>query len=159
MFRAAPAAVPAVDVVPEVTPVVVEPMVPLSVLSLDLPVPVEGWALFLGKRGVAIVPDDLGRDCVTRGDARRLLDEYTADQLRKQAVLKVQEQAAVEADRVRRAQIWGGLHWTELPDGVHPAAAMLQSAKDAQPKRRSPLEESFAGETMTYHGWPAEEAS
>ena len=37
-------------------------LIPLSVLALDLPAPSgEGWPSFLASRGIAIVPDDLGR--------------------------------------------------------------------------------------------------
>ena len=50
-------------------------LVPLSHLALDLPVPAEGWSNYLGRRAIAFVPDDLGRDCVRRQDARRL-DEH-----------------------------------------------------------------------------------
>ena len=56
-------------------------LVPLSHLELDLPRPAEGWADFLGRRAIAFVPDDLGRDCVRRQDARRLLDEQRAEML------------------------------------------------------------------------------
>ena len=45
------------------------------------------------------VPDDLGRDCVRRQDARRLLDEQRAEMLRAAQRRKAAEAAAVEADR------------------------------------------------------------
>src|SRR5215213_7228914 len=109
--------------------------IPLSVLALDLPAPSEGWANYLGRRAIAFVPDDLGRDCVRRQDARRLLDERRADELRRRAMARQQEQEAVEADRVRFAQIWKGVSADMMPPGVAPAAVMLQSVKDAQPKR------------------------
>jgi hypothetical protein len=48
------------------------PVIPLSVLALDLDVPVEGWATFLTGRGIEILTDDLGRASVARGDARQL---------------------------------------------------------------------------------------
>ena len=136
-------------------------LIPLSVLALDLPVPSEGWANFLGRRAIAFVPDDLGRDCVRRQDARRLLDERRADELRRRAMARQQEQEAVEADRVRFAQIWKGVSADMMPPGVAPAAVMLQSVKDSQPKRRTPLEEALSNsETLTYHPLPAsDEAS
>jgi hypothetical protein len=40
-------------------------------------------------------------------------------------------------------------------EGVSAAALMLQADKDAQPKRRSVLQEALAGsETLTYHPLP-----
>jgi hypothetical protein len=108
--------------------------------------------VFLGRRGIGFTSDDLGRDSITRGDAKRLLDEHRANVLRKQAVLKVQEQAAVEADQLRRAQIWKGVSADAIPVGVHPATAMLQAAADARPKRRTPLEDALSNDSaMTYH--------
>jgi hypothetical protein len=114
-------------------------LIPLSVLRLDLD-PGEPWPLFLGRRGVAVRPDRIGRDAITAGDAQRLIAERRSDELRKRAVLKSQEEEAVEADRLRRAQIWKGVAADLMPDGVAPAAAMLQTARDAQPKRTTPLE-------------------
>ena len=50
-----------------------EPLVALSVLSLDLDPPsVGGWTHYLAELGIAIVSDDLGRDCIARADAARL---------------------------------------------------------------------------------------
>jgi hypothetical protein len=56
MFNKAAAAEPASDVI--VPP---EQPVPLSVLELDLPTPVEGWTFLLAARGVEITLDDIGR--------------------------------------------------------------------------------------------------
>ena len=69
------------------------------------------------------------------------------------------EQRAIEADRLHRSQIWQGLPADSLPVGVAPAAAMLQAARDDQPKRQSPMEEAFSGKSMTYHAWPSEDES
>jgi hypothetical protein len=121
------------------------PTIPLSILALDLPSPVGGWPTFLGARGVKIIPDDLGRDSVSRGDARRLLDEKREHELRRAALQKVQEQQAIEQDRAFRASLPRGAAWFDLPPGVRPAEAMLQQAHDAQPKRRTLLEDAFAG--------------
>jgi hypothetical protein len=109
-------------------------LIPLSVLQLDLD-PGEPWPLFLGRRGIAFRPDRIGRDAVTAGDAQRLIAERREQELKKQQHLKVAEEEAVEADRVRFAQIWQGAPWYEVPHGVTPAAAMLQAAKDARPRR------------------------
>ena len=154
MFRntATPAAEPPVPV--EVPPA---ELIPLSHLSLDLSTPVTGWSAFLTVRNIAIVSDDVGRDSITKADARTLIAEKHENERRAQEVAKQNEQRMIEADRVHRAQIWGGLHWAEIPDGVLPVQAMTQAAHDAQPKRLSPLQEALAGESMTYHPIPQDE--
>ena len=50
-------------------------LVPISVLSLDHPEPVSGWAALLEGRDVEVVEDDLGRPAVRRVDARALLEQ------------------------------------------------------------------------------------
>ena len=160
MFRHMPAdSLPDVEHTESNTPRAVERvdpsgLIPLSVLALDLPVPSEGWANYLGRRAIAFVPDDLGRDCVRRQDARRLLDERRADELWRRAVARQQEQEAVEADRVRFASIWKGVAADALPVGVSAGDAMLEAARQSRPKRRSLLEDAFAGETV-FHALPA----
>jgi hypothetical protein len=126
-------------------------LVPLSVLALDLPQPPEGWPVFLGRRGVAFLPDDLGRDSVSRSDARRLLDEKREDELRRAHLCAEAEREAVEADQLRRALLYKGVPADLVPPGVHPATAMLQAAQDAGPRRVSPVEEALGGSGMTYH--------
>ena len=49
--------------------------VPLTELERDLPAPAVGWAAELGRRGVAVVLDDLGRAAVDRATARALFAE------------------------------------------------------------------------------------
>jgi hypothetical protein len=121
-----------------------EPPVPLSHLELDLPAPVEGWAVFLAGRGVEVTLDDIGRMSVSRGDARQLLIEQREAEARKREVLERNEQQAIEADRVRRASIWGGVPATAFPDGVSAASVMLTAAQDARPRRQSPLQHALA---------------
>jgi hypothetical protein len=148
MFRSTPVDVATAHdvVVPE------EDVIALSVLQLDLPQPPEGWAVFLGRRGVAIVPDSLGRDAIGHDAARRLLAERRADELRRVRHLAVAEAEAVEADRVKFQQIWKGLSVDDLPVGVTAGDAMLQAARDSLPKRQSVLEESLSNSPeMSYH--------
>jgi hypothetical protein len=133
--------------------------IPLSVLELDLPAPTIGWSAGLAEKGIGTVLDDLGRLCVARADARRLFDLHREHEQRKREVLRRQELAAVEADRQRRSQIWGGVRADSLPVGVSAGDAMAAAAHDGQPKRTTPLEEAFAGESMTYHAWPSEDES
>jgi hypothetical protein len=142
MFRSSPA----VEPVSEVSKLDTADLIPLSHLELDLPRPAEGWADYLGKRAIAFVPDDLGRDCVRRQDARRLLDERRADELRRRAVARQQERQQEEADRQRRAQLPRGVPWHEVPDGVLPATAMLAAAKAEQPRRSPSRTEWLFGE-------------
>jgi hypothetical protein len=77
MFKTAPAVEPA--------PVEVEPadLIPLSHFALDHPQPSEGWSNFLGRRGITLRPDDIGRDSIRRSDAQKLLHEHRANEIRK----------------------------------------------------------------------------
>ncbi len=145
---------PAPDVESAPDQVLSENLVPLSHFQLDHPQPPEGWPAFLGRRAIAFVPDDLGRDCIRRRDARRLLDERRADELRAVKLRQLAEQEAVEADRVKFAQIWQGVSADQMPVGATPASVMLAAAKDAQPKRRTPLEEALSNDGgITYHSY------
>jgi hypothetical protein len=153
LFKALPTAVP---------PVVADPpdLIPLSVLSLDLDVaPAGGWEHYLTGRGIPIVSDHIGREAIDSADARQLLDERREAEVRRREAIARNEQRAIEADRLHRSQIWQGLPADSLPVGVAPAAAMLQAARDDQPKRQSPMEEAFSGKSMTYRAWPSEDES
>jgi hypothetical protein len=150
MFHStAPVAEPAPDV-----DVVMDPAdvpVPLSHLALDLPEPPGGWVAYLAGRGVEVTLDDIGRLSVPRDAARMLLTEHReaeAAHARKRAEL---DRQAVEADQLRRAQIWRGVPADRLPADVHPASVMLQAVVDSRPRRRSMLEESLAGDSLTFH--------
>lgn len=99
------------------------------------------------------MPDDLGRDCIRRDDARRLLDERRADELRRAKLRELAEREAVEADQQFRAGLPRGLPVSAIPEGATYGDVVRQAEKDARPRRRSLLEESFAGQSMTYHPW------
>jgi hypothetical protein len=146
MFRAAPA--------PEPTPVVelcAHP-VPLAELERDLGgVPPDGWAVHLGKRGVAMIPDDLGRASVSRGDAKRLLDERREHELKTQRCLALVEAEAIEADRRWRESLPKGLPVSAIPEGATYADVVRQAELDGRPRRRSLLDESLSGESGTFH--------
>jgi hypothetical protein len=153
MFKtSAPAAEPAPDVE------VPADVIPLSHLELDLPTPVEGWAVFLAARGIEVTLDDIGRMAIARVDARQLLTEKREREAEQARRRKLAEARAVADDQIRRAGICGGAPAVE---GVSAAALMLQADKDAQPKRRSVLQEALTGsETLTYHPLPkSDEAS
>jgi hypothetical protein len=100
--------------------------------------------------------DDIGRMAVARDDARLLLTEKRERQAEQARRRKLAEAQAVADDQIRRAQIWQGIPADDLPPGVAPAAVMLQTSRDARPKRTSVLQEALAGsETLTYHPLPA----
>jgi hypothetical protein len=88
------------------------------------------------------------KSSVSRADAKRLLAERAEDEAHAREVAAERDRQAVEADRVRRSQIWTG---APAVDGVPAATLMLQASKDARPKRLTPLQEVLAGEGMTYH--------
>jgi hypothetical protein len=138
----------------EPAPEVIVPadVIPLSHLELDLPAPVEGWAVFLAARGIEVTLDDIGRMAVARVDARQLLTERREREAEQARRRKLQEAQAVADDQIRRSQIWGGIPADHLPPGVAPAAVMLQNDRDAQPKRQSVLEHALgnSGE-LTFH--------
>jgi hypothetical protein len=127
-------------------------LVPLSHLSLDLPAPAEGWPAYLSSRDIAVVTDDLGRQAVSRGDARRLFAEQREGEARKREAMARIEQQAEAKDREFRSSLWQGLPSEYLPPGASPAAVMLQAAKDARPRRTTPLQHALqnSGE-LIYH--------
>ena len=124
-------------------------MIPLSVLSLDLDVPIGGWNAPLTAGGIEIHTDDLGRRCILRTDARVLFTERAESEARQREAARRQ---AAEHEEQWRAQPRGGVPADKIPEGVLPAAAMLQAAKDAAPRRRTPLEEALRNDgSLTYH--------
>jgi hypothetical protein len=125
--------------------------IPLSHLALDLAEPANGWAAYLADHGISIAFDDLGRRAIGREDAKKLLDAQRQDEIRRQDLAARNEAAAIEADRQFRASLPRGQAWYDMPPGVRPAEAMLQQAHDAQPRRRSLLEDAFAGTPSTMY--------
>jgi hypothetical protein len=132
-----------------------EPLIPLSVLALDLAeAPADGWAAFLAGQGISIEFDDLGRRCISRGDAKKLLDAQRQDQIRRQDQAARLEAEAVEKDRQRRAQLPRGLPWyVVVESGLTPAMAMVAADpdRDKRPRRRSVLEDALDGGGSTMH--------
>jgi hypothetical protein len=134
----------------------------LSVLVLDLgDEPPDGWAAFFSSRGVEIILDDVDRPSVSRDDARRLFAESRAAEARRQEAMRRAEQAAIEVDQRFRASIWRGLPADHMPPGAAPAAVMLASDRDAQPKRQSPLEEALSnrGDELIFHSYTEDESA
>ena len=82
---------------------VYDDLIPLSHLGLELDTPPNGWVLHLERRGIAVLTDDIGRRAISRSDAKQLLDEKHAEDVRKAAFRALREREAVEADQRRRA--------------------------------------------------------
>lgn len=128
--------------------------VPLAELERDLGgAPSEGWSQFLGRRAVSLQPDDLGRDCVSRHDARLLLDEAREHELKRRKLLALQEAEFIEQDELRRAQLPKGTPWYEAV-GLSAVEAMMQSDYANKPRsvRQQLLDDALAGggSTMVY---------
>ena len=155
MFRTAPVAESAPDVIPRESPV------PLSVLSLDLEQPPIGWTAYLNNLGVAIVEDDLGRPSIHRHDARRLIAEHRDNEVRKAEVRAAAEKRAVEADQAFRASVGRGVPTSVIPaDSTYAQAAMVSQLNelDYRPQRTSLMEEVFSNsKEMTIHPLECEE--
>jgi hypothetical protein len=148
MFRSLP------DVEQAAARVAMPEPVPLSVLSLDHPEPAGGWNVYLHERNIPVGEDDLGRPAIARVDARQLFAEQRNAEAERARHLAAAERAAIEQDRVRFAQIWKGVAATELPVGVGAGDAMLAAARQAQPKRQSPLEAALSNSPeMAYHAF------
>ena len=97
-----------------------------------------------------VVLDDLGRRCVTRDTARRLVAEREQAEHRQREAQQRRE--AELAELAANNPVRGGVPADRVPDGVTPAAAMLQAARDAEPRRRSVLEEALTNDSgLVYH--------
>jgi hypothetical protein len=128
--------------------------IPLSVLALDLDIPVGGWDHYLAECNVEIITDDLGRRSVRRADAARLLREQAAARQRAREIAEATEQAAIERDRQFRAALPKGTPWHDIPADVLPVVHMTAAAQAEQPKRRTLLEDAFAGGETTMYVLP-----
>jgi hypothetical protein len=72
----------------------------------------------------------------------------------------VAERQAVELERQRVAALRGGVSAAEVPDGLHPAAAMLAAAQDAIPRRQTVLEAALSNrDELVYHPVETDDAS
>jgi hypothetical protein len=112
--------------------------------------PRDAIAVLAARVADEIMSDDLGRRCVTRETARRLFAERADAERRHREAL-----ARLDAELVEQAAanpIGAGVPAGAIPDGITPAAAMLQTAKDAQPRRQAVLEHALANDgTIEFH--------
>ena len=107
--------------------------------------------------GDQVILDDIGRRCVTRSTAGRMFTER-AEAERRQRRCKTATKPSFTPRR--RPMFPGGRPADRIPSDVLPAAAMLQAARDNEPRRRSVLEEALDNdESLTYHPIRNEEQS
>ena len=125
-------------------------LIPLTVLELDLQPPsTGGWVSYLASRGIAVLFDDIGRRAIHRDDARQLITEQRHAETRQR---EAAERQAAQLEQQRLASLRGGVPADRIPEGVPAATWMLQAAKDAEPKRRTVLEEALDNDwSLTYH--------
>jgi hypothetical protein len=118
-------------------------LVPVSHLKLDLPDQGD-WHAYLTSRNIEIVPDAGGRASITAGACRMLIaEERQREQLRREKAAEA-EKALVEADQLRRSQIWGGIPADQLPVGATPSSVMLAAAQADRPRRQSVLQHALS---------------
>jgi hypothetical protein len=118
----------------------VDGLIALSVFALDYPMPPIGWTAELGRRGIAIVEDDLGRPSIPRSVARDLMAEHRAAEARKAEHLAEVEAAAVAADRAFRASLPAGIPAGMVPAHLTAAEVMVAGDPMQRPRRKSVLE-------------------
>jgi hypothetical protein len=109
--------------------------VPLTELERDLPAPAVGWAAELGRRGVAVVLDDLGRAAVDRATARVLFTEHREQQEAAARHRAEIEQRVIAADEARRAALPKGVPAGMVPEGMT-AGLLMMAADPMQGSRR-----------------------
>jgi hypothetical protein len=72
-------------------------VIPLTVFQLDCPEPPAGWAQLLESENVELVEDDIGRVCINREDAGRLLGALRAEE-----AFRADERRRREAEREQK---------------------------------------------------------
>jgi hypothetical protein len=128
------------------TPVTLSDLIPLSVLSLDLQPPQEGWTVYLEGRGIAVVTDDIGRLAVARSDARQLFAEKREAEAKARAHAVEVKLQMIEADRLRRAQLGTGISAAAL-NGMSYGEAVQEAELNSRPysPRASVVEDLLGG--------------
>jgi hypothetical protein len=102
------------------------------------------------RLGDRVTLDDLGRRCVSREVARGLFSEREEQALRwRELQARLDAEAAEEA---ARNPVWGGVPAGPDSEGATAVARMLAAAKDARPRRQSPLEHALENSgVIEYH--------
>jgi hypothetical protein len=86
-------------------------LVPLSIFELDCPEPPAGWAQLFESENVELTEDDIGRVCINREDARRLLGALRAEE-----AYRADERRRREAERERQMAEFAARH--PVPRGI-----------------------------------------
>lgn len=149
------------DTEPVDNDVLVVQLIPLSHLELDHPAPVEGWNAFLGRKGVEICNDGIGRPSIASDDARRLLTERAEAEERRAELLRQADEQAAAFDREWRRSIGAGIS----PD-AYAGMSYVEAARESEldnlgyQPRASVVADAFADpDSITFHpltGEPAE---
>jgi hypothetical protein len=131
--------------------------IPLSILSLDLDEPGNGWAACLAAKGISTVLDDVGRLSISRSDARMLFRER-AEAVARQREITARNDARLEGERLRVSR---GIPADEVPEGMTAMEFAMQSDPDLRPRRKSAVAEFLDRDEMIVHPIyePAEGAS
>jgi hypothetical protein len=114
--------------------------IPLTVLELNIPRPVDGWEAALRRRGVAIERDSAGFKAVARSVARELVSEHEEEQKRLARHRQEVEARMIAADAARLAQISKGI---PAVAGVRGAELLLALAADERPQRETVLDHAL----------------
>ena len=144
------AVVEAAEAVGETAPIDPAELVPVAQLSVEgfgyghplVVTPRDAVDALAAQLDGEVVLDDLGRRCVSRETARRLFSER-AEAERRQREAQQRHEAEL-AEQVANNRPPAGVPADQIPDGVSPAAAMLQAALDAEPRRQSVLDDALA---------------
>jgi hypothetical protein len=137
-----------------------QPVLLLVELERDLGAPADGWAAELGRRGVVVVADDLGRLAITRSSARAIYAEAREAEARAARLREEIEQRAIAADEARRAALPVGIPAGMVPEGM--SAGQLMMMSDPMPRgarRESMVEHALRGGGVTFHPIGGEGAS
>ena len=129
-------------------------LIPLSHNGLELDTPPNGWVLHLERRGIAVLTDDIGRRAISRSDAKQLLDEKHANEVRQAKLRALQEQEMVEADQRFRASLGQGVPADLIPAGSTYMEAVVAAQLDAQPyrpRRSTVAEDLLSGGGYVFH--------
>jgi len=108
--------------------------------------PKDAVDVLAAQLGDEVTVDDIGRRCVSRDVARRLLAERAAAEQRRREVL--QRNAATS----QPPPVHGGTPASEVPDGMTAAEYMMANDPDRDMgRRRSVLEDALAGGGPVFH--------